>query len=131
MASILLCDDTDEVRRLLRVEFGFHPDLDVVAEAANGREAITRAAELQPDVVVLDIAMPEMDGIEALLHIKEVAPRTSVVMLSAFDTTQLRDLAHELGAAAYVNKGKTPTDIAEVVTACARGEGAPWPAEAS
>jgi DNA-binding NarL/FixJ family response regulator len=131
MASILLCDDTDEIRYLLRVEFGFHPYLDVVAEAANGREAVERAGELQPDVVVLDIAMPEMDGLEALPRIKEVAPATCVVMLSAFDATQLRHRAQELGADACLRKGETPTNIAEVVSACAREQGAPWPAESS
>jgi DNA-binding NarL/FixJ family response regulator len=127
MASILLCDDTDEIRYLLRVEFGFHPYLDVVAEASNGREAVARAAELQPDVVLLDVAMPEMDGLEALPRIKEVAPGSCVVMLSAFDTTQLRHRARELGAAACLRKMETPTDIAEAVTSCARERGAPWP----
>jgi DNA-binding NarL/FixJ family response regulator len=131
MASVLLCDDTDEIRYLLRVEFGFHPYLDVVAEATNGREAVDRAAELQPDVVVLDVAMPEMDGLEALPRIKEVAPDSCVVMLSAFDTTQLRNRALELGAAACLRKAETPSDIAEVVTACARERGAPWPQESS
>ena len=120
MATILLCDDTDEIRFLLRTEFGFHPGLDVVAEAANGQEAIERAAEFQPDVVVLDIAMPVMDGLEALPHIREVSPDAAVIVLSAFDTTEVRAQARELGAEACLRKGETPEDIAEAVMAAAR-----------
>ena len=113
--TVLLCDDAQEILVLLEAEFGLHPDLKVVGEANNGREAVNLAERHQPDVVVLDLAMPEMDGLEALPQIREVAPEAKVVVLSAFEAGGLESRVLSLGARRYVEKGTPATDIAGVV----------------
>ena len=112
---ILLCDDTRDILLLLESELGLHPDLEVVAQAGNGREAISLAEAHQPDVVVLDLAMPQMDGLEALPAILEVAPDTKVVVLSGFEARGMEPKAIALGARCYVEKGAAASDIAGVV----------------
>ena len=112
---ILLCDDTRDILVLLESEFDLHPDLEVVAQADNGREAISLAEAHQPDVVVLDLAMPQMDGLQALPAILEVAPATKVVVLSGFEARGMEPRAIELGARRYVEKGVPACDIAGVV----------------
>ena len=117
---VLLCDDTRDIILLLGAEFDMHSDLEVVADAANGREAINLAASLQPDVVVLDLAMPEMDGLQALPEILRVAPATKVVVLSAQEAPALRPKVIALGARRYVEKGTPAADIAGIVKEVAR-----------
>ena len=105
---VLLVDDTPEIRALLRVNFELEPDFEVVADAGDGVAAITNAREHQPDLVVLDLAMPVMDGLQALPEIVAAAPNTRVLVLSGFTSDQLADEALELGAHAYVEKGIRP-----------------------
>ena len=112
---ILLCDDTRDIILLLGAEFDLHPDLEVVGEAANGREVVTLAEAEQPDVVVLDLAMPEMDGLEALPEIQEVAPNAKIIVLSGFEGKGLAEKVVALGARRYVEKGTPASDIAGVV----------------
>ena len=95
------------------------PDLEVVAEAADGREAIALAEQHQPDVILLDLAMPKMDGLEALPKLREVVPDTKVVVFSGFQESLLERQAHELGAVAYVEKGVDPSTLAEVIRTAA------------
>ncbi|MDQ4096232.1 MAG: response regulator transcription factor [Actinomycetota bacterium] len=117
---VLLCDDTRDVILLLGAEFDLHSDLEVIAEAANGRDAIALAQRLQPDVVVLDLTMPEMDGIEALPRIRRAAPETKVVVLSSHDATLVAPQVEELGAALYIEKGASACAIAKAVRDIAR-----------
>ncbi len=117
---VLLCDDTRDVILLLGAEFDLHSDLEVIAEAANGRDAIALAQRLQPDVVVLDLTMPEMDGIEALPRIRRAAPETKVVVLSSHDATLVAPQVKELGAALYIEKGASACAIAKAVRDIAR-----------
>ena len=112
---ILLCDDTRDILILLSAEFGLHPDLEVVGEAANGREVISLAEAQQPDVIVLDLAMPEMDGLEALPEIQEVAPQAKIIVLSGFEARGLESKVIALGARRYVEKGTPASDIAGLV----------------
>jgi DNA-binding NarL/FixJ family response regulator len=102
--KVLLVDDQPSVRQGLRMRIELEPDLTVEGEADNGLEAISLAQELVPDVVVMDVAMPEMDGITATRRLHELAPQISVVMLSIHGDSATRVEAREAGAAAFVEK---------------------------
>ncbi len=103
--SIFLCDDVPELRALLRFGLQEDPALEVIGEAGDARAAIDAVQELQPDVLMLDISMPGMDGLEALPELRAVAPRTAIIIFSALAGERMRDTALALGAARYVEKG--------------------------
>ncbi|CAN5649439.1 hypothetical protein BH24ACT26_BH24ACT26_06590 [soil metagenome] len=117
---VLLCDDTQDILLLLSMELGFHDDIEVVGAAHNGKQAIELAGRLQPDVVLLDLAMPVMGGLEALPRILEVAPDTKVIVLSGLDAANMASQALELGAERYLEKGVPPDEIADIVKEVAR-----------
>jgi CheY-like chemotaxis protein len=102
---IVVVDDNDDVRRLLRVQIERLDSYDVVGEAADGLEAIEVVAALQPDVVFLDLAMPVMDGMEALPHIRQRAPGSRVIVLSSYEESAYGGKARAAGAVKYVEKG--------------------------
>jgi DNA-binding NarL/FixJ family response regulator len=112
---IIVCDDTKDIRVLLNAEFQMYDDLEIVGEAENGREAITLADRHHPDVVVLDLAMPEMDGLEALPEIRKVSPESRVIVLSSYDAGAVQNEVIELGAYRFIDKGLLPWEIADVV----------------
>jgi DNA-binding NarL/FixJ family response regulator len=99
------------LRIILQQQGGF----EIVGEAANGAEAVELTRALRPDVVVLDLAMPVMDGLEALPLLRDVSPETAVVVLSGFARGQLDHVALARGAAAYVEKGEAFSRIAETL----------------
>jgi len=104
MIRLLLVDDQPVVRQGLRMRLTLEPDITVVGEASNGREAITLVQQLAPDIVLMDVEMPEMDGITATLAMRASIPQSAVVMLSIYDDVSTRARAHAAGAAAFVNK---------------------------
>jgi DNA-binding NarL/FixJ family response regulator len=108
---VLLVDDAADLRILLKLVLEFDADFTIVGEAANGEEAVRLSAELQPDLVVLDIAMPVMDGMDALQQLRAVAPSTKVVMYSAYDSGWLAERARGYGAAAYIDKTAGVVDL--------------------
>lgn len=112
--QVMLVDDSALIRELVRMvlEDGGNA---VVAEARTGQEAVGQAAEHQPDVVLLDLSMPEMDGLEALPEIRRVSPKTKIVVLTGFDSPVLAAHALELGASRYLVKGATPAEIVSAV----------------
>ena len=112
---VLVCDDTKDIRLLLHTEFNMHDDLEIVGEAENGREAVELAESTHPDVIVLDLAMPEMDGLEALPEIKKVSPDSAVIVLSSYDARSIQSQALALGARCFVDKGSLPWEIADIV----------------
>lgn len=121
---VLLCDDTPEIRTVLRTLFSIDTALHVVGEAKNGLEAVRLAEQHRPDVVVLDLAMPVMDGFEAIPEISRVSPETSIVMYTAHGSPGTRSKALELGAHHFVQKGGDPTTVITTVQdACAAAEG--------
>ena len=130
-ARVLLCDDAEDIRLLLRLEFGFDPDIEVVGEAQNGAEVIEAARRLRPDVIVLDLAMPLLDGLESLVEIRRVAPEAKVVVLSGFKATAMARHAIALGASGYVQKGAPPAELLRVMKeALGRGERGSRPEQA-
>lgn len=114
MPGVLLCDDSPKIRQLVRVVLELEGKT-VVAEAENGRDAVAAAERHQPDVVLLDLSMPVMDGLEALPEIRRVAPGARVVVLSGFDNPGLVSEALSLGAERYVTKGGDPAEIVAAV----------------
>jgi DNA-binding NarL/FixJ family response regulator len=113
---IVICDDVPELRQLVRYALGEHLEQVVVGEAADGGEAVERVRDLRPDVVVLDLSMPSMDGLQAISAIHETAPRTGIVVFTGFGSPSIRDQALSLGADAYVEKG---ADLEELRSAVA------------
>jgi DNA-binding NarL/FixJ family response regulator len=122
-ARVLIVDDhplTREALGGLLTSGGF----DVVGQAADGAEAIERARELRPDLVVLDLTMPGMDGLTALPHIREAAPDTAVVVLTAAEDDANLLNAIRLGAAGYLLKNEPPDRIIDFLRGVANGEAA-------
>jgi len=102
--KVLLVDDKATVRAGLRMRLDLEPDLTVAGEAGDGLEALELARRLQPDVVVMDIKMPKMDGITATSEMQAVAPHIPAVMSSIHDDARTRFRAYAAGAAAFVGK---------------------------
>ena len=119
--GVLICDDVEAMRVLLGVVVGLRSGLHVVGEAADGEQAITEAARLQPDVVLLDLSMPRRTGLDALPEIKRVAPEAKVIVLSGFATSVLGPDVLALGAARYIEKGADPDTIAAMIEEVATG----------
>lgn len=121
--SVLLADDHTLVRRGFGLILSSQPDLEVVGEASNGREAVELAAKLQPDVVVIDVTMPELNGIEGTRRIGEVSPRTRVLALSMHrDAVYVREILRA-GARGYLVKDADDDAFVDAVHAVARGDG--------
>ena len=120
---ILLADDHAVVRQGFRMILSSHPDLEIVGEAGNGREAVELAATLRPDVVVMDVAMPELNGIEATRRLTAENPHIRVVALSMHkDSVYVREILRA-GARGYLLKDSVADDLVAAVRAVAGGEG--------
>jgi DNA-binding NarL/FixJ family response regulator len=120
---ILLADDHAVVRQGFRMILSAHPDLEIVGEAGNGREAVELAAKLRPDVVVMDVAMPELNGIEATRRLTAENPHTRVVALSMHkDSVYVREILRA-GARGYLLKDSVADDLVAAIHAVAGGEG--------
>lgn len=104
MPTVLLVDDRAAVRRGLRMRLALEPDLAVVGEASDGAAALALVPMVRPDVVVMDVAMPGMDGSAAVAAMRALAPRTAVVVLSIHDDATTRARALAAGATAFVEK---------------------------
>jgi DNA-binding NarL/FixJ family response regulator len=113
---IVVCDDQPAYRQIVAMVLGLESDLEVVGEAGNGRQAVELVEQLKPEVLVLDIAMPVLDGLEALPLIRAASPETKVVMLTGVVGDGIRERALAGGAALFLEKG---TDIQDVVRAVA------------
>lgn len=124
---ILLADDHALVRRGLRMILDAEPDLTVVAEAADGTEAVAAAAAGGVDLAVLDIAMPQMTGIQAARQISQRAPDVRILILSMYDNEQYFFEALRAGASGYVLKSVADRDLIEACRASMRGESFVYP----
>jgi DNA-binding NarL/FixJ family response regulator len=117
MVRILLADDHDVVRRGLRDALNSHPGWEVCGEASNGREAVKLALKLTPDVVVLDLSMPELNGLEATRQIRRDLPRTEVLIFTMHETEQLIREVLSAGARGYVLKSDAGRHLISAVEA--------------
>jgi DNA-binding NarL/FixJ family response regulator len=113
-----LCDDVPSLRALVRHVLEEDPALQVVGEAGDAPTAIREVGELQPDVVLLDLSMPGMDGLEALPLIREAAPDVCVIVFSGFTAERMAAVARAHGADHYVAKGEELDSLREMVRDC-------------
>jgi DNA-binding NarL/FixJ family response regulator len=120
--TVLLVDDHEMVRRGVRAFLETQPDITVVAEAGSGEEAVRLAVEHAPDVALMDLIMPGMDGVEATRRLTTRSPRTSVVMLTSYHDDEHVFPAIRAGALSYVLKEIGPGELADAVRKAAAGE---------
>jgi DNA-binding NarL/FixJ family response regulator len=114
---ILVVDDHPVVRHGLRTLLGGNPSWEIVDEAADGIEAVAKAADLKPDVVVLDITMPHMSGLEACRLIRKKAPASEILIVTQHDSPHMMREAMEAGARGYVVKSNASRDLLAAVEA--------------
>jgi DNA-binding NarL/FixJ family response regulator len=112
---VLVVDDAANLRELLTLLLETEDDFEVVGTASDGAEAMAVAAELRPDIVLLDLAMPVMDGMQALPQIRRDLPRAIIVIFSGFEQTALVDEAMVAGADAYLEKGASVTQMVDLL----------------
>lgn len=108
---ILIADDHEIFRRGLRSLLESHPEWEVCGEAIDGQEAVDRVKELNPDIVVLDITMPRLNGLEAAQLIRSEAPHSKMVILSQHEPALMRQAALSAGASAYVTKSEVSREL--------------------
>ena len=121
-SRIIIADDHPLFRSAIRQTLENHPDLEVVAEAANGRQALELCRRHRPHLVLMDLRMPEMDGVTATQKIKSEVPETRVLILTAVDETGRLSSSLEAGAAGYILKDALPTHITHAVRRVLSGE---------
>lgn len=124
---ILLADDHDILRQGLKLLLGLQPDIQVIGEARTGLEAVALVEEQQPDVVLLDISMPKMDGFEACKQIRQRQPATHVLILTMHESEEYFLQALRMGASGYIVKKAAPTDLIAAVRTVAQGEAFLYP----
>ncbi len=119
---VLVADDHPVFRRGMRAILGAEPDTELVGEATDGEEAVTRALELRPDVILMDLNMPNVNGIEATRRILEASPGTAILMLTMFEDDKSILAAMRAGAHGYVLKGADGAETIRAIHAVANGE---------
>lgn len=112
---VLVVDDQPAIRRGLRLRMDAEADIDVVGEAADGNAAIEHARALAPHVVVMDITMPGLDGIEATRQLRDIAPESKVIILSLHDDDATRSRANAAGAVAFVSKHEADAHLLDTI----------------
>jgi NarL family two-component system response regulator LiaR len=122
IVTVLLVDDHVLVRGGVRAYLETQPDIEVVGEAGSGEEAVRQAERLAPDVVLMDLVMPGMDGIEATQRVRRVSPRSQVVVLTSFHDDSHVFPALKAGALSYLLKDAGPEEVAAAVRSAARGD---------
>ena len=114
-AGVLICDDNEAVRALVGMIVDQALGLTVVGEAADGNEAIVEAKRLQPDVIILDLAMPRLSGLKAIPALRLIAPRAQIIVFSGFATASVAAQVLALGAVSYLEKGADPDKIVATI----------------
>jgi NarL family two-component system response regulator LiaR len=120
--QVLIADDHEIVRQGLKTLISTCPDMKVVGEAANGIEAVNKARQLRPDVILLDMLMPQKNGLEALVEIKEDNPEARVLVLTSFAEDEQILSAIKSGALGYLLKDSSPQELIQAIQAVYRGE---------
>ncbi len=119
---VVLVDDHNLVRMGLKAYFATLPDIQVVGEASTGEEAVRLVADLVPDVVLMDLIMPGMDGVEATRQVKKISPRTQVIVVTSYHEDEHIFPAIRAGALSYVLKDIDPDDLADAIRRANAGE---------
>ncbi len=119
---ILIADDHEAVRRSLKALVGHMPDCEVIAEATNGQEAVERAQETHPDVALLDLSMPLLNGIEAARQIRTRLPETKVLIVSQYDIPAMVQEAFKAGVLGYILKTDVGKDLVPALDAASHDE---------
>ena len=119
MIRLLLVDDEPSVRSGLRMWFALHPDIAVVGEAGDGCEALKLARQLRPDVVVMDVSMPGMDGFASAARLSVDRPESAVVVLTLHDNGEARARARDAGARAFVSKHENADTLLAAIRSAA------------
>jgi DNA-binding NarL/FixJ family response regulator len=114
---VLIADDHDVVRKGLRMLIEEHPGWEVCGEARSGREAAEKAVELNPDVIVIDVSMPDLNGLEATRQIRKACPKTEVLVITHHDSDEMAGEALDAGARGYVLKSDSDRDLVNAVEA--------------
>jgi two-component system, NarL family, response regulator LiaR len=117
---VMIVDDHDVVRRGLNIFFQAFDDLELVAEAANGAEAVQLCGEVQPDVVLMDLIMPEMDGVQATTAIRKQYPNIKVIALTSFQDDESVRAMMQAGAIGYLLKNASIDELANTILAASK-----------
>jgi DNA-binding NarL/FixJ family response regulator len=117
---ILIADDSPTVRAGLKLLLQYHQDWTVCGEAENGQDAVKKAADLQPDVILLDISMPALDGLSAAETIRRDSPESEILIVTHFESLDLARYAAQPGVRAYITKSRRATDLEKVIEAASR-----------
>ncbi len=113
--GVLICDDNEAVRALVEMIVDEAVGLTVVGEAADGNEAIVEATRLQPDVIILDLAMPKLSGLDAIPALRRIAPAAQIIVFSGFAGAVVAEQVLALGAVRYLEKGASPDTIVATI----------------
>ncbi|MBM2827961.1 MAG: two component transcriptional regulator, LuxR family [Actinobacteria bacterium] len=120
--KILVADDHALLREGIIAILSLHDDVEVVGEASDGMDAIQKAHKLKPDIVLMDIAMPGLGGLEATVEIKKTAPNIKILVLSQYDDREYVSRLIKAGVSGYILKHAVGTDLLSSIRAVARGE---------
>ena len=120
--TVMIVDDHEMVRRGACSYLEAQPDISVVAQASSGEEAVKLAQEFIPDVVLMDLVMPGMDGVEATRRVKDISPRSQIIILTSFHQDEYIFPALQAGAISYLLKDVKATELVEAIRRAARGE---------
>ena len=124
MIRVLIVDDAPAFRGTLRAVLEWEPEIEIVGEAEDGDEAIALAVELRPDVVLMDVRMPVLNGFAATRRIRELVPEARVIALTAYDEQEVVTAMIAAGASAYCVKGAPTEELSRTIAAaCGRGDG--------
>ena len=129
--KILVVDDHAILRDGIRALLGLHDDVEIIGEASEGKEAVEKALELEPDVVVMDIAIPGMDGLEATRRIKKKSSKVQILVLTQHDNKEYVLSSIKAGAAGYVPKRAMGSELVSAIRAVHRGDSFLYPSAAA
>ena len=119
---IVIADDHALVREGITALLNLHEDIEILGEAADGKEAIDKAYQLKPDIILMDIAMPGLGGLEATLEIRKTCPDTRILILSQYDDREYVSRLLKAGVSGYILKHAVGTDLISAIRSVARGE---------
>ena len=122
LIQVLVVDDNEPFRRFVRATLSTRPRLQIISEASDGLEAVQKAVELQPALIVLDIGLPKLNGIEAARRIRKLSPKSKILFLSQESSAEVVQEAMNLGAVGFVIKAHAASDLPAALEAVLRDE---------